>query len=1160
MLVAIRYSRGLDGLDVRAPKSGKKISLARLGRWIVLPAIRSNTCSYGDDNNMNYEAGFRMKNLSNSRALRAAVRSAGLQGVLAASLLTGTLAHGADVQPAVAISVGAPIAFDIPAQSLETALLRFSEQARIQVVVADGAARGAMSSPVRGEFTTAEALQLLLKESGLAYEVTGERTIAIRAEGGSSTLHRTSLSAPAGERETADPLASGARTPDQSTRSEPVTQPPGTTLAIPEVLVHGSRSMNVDIKRTEDDIQPYVVFDREQIERSNAANVEDFLRARLPMNAQQGGAHQGGFAQGVSPAVKRGQLNLRGLGTNQTLILIDGRRIPGVGDAFDTHQADITGIPLAAIERIEVLPSTASGIYGGSATGGVVNIIRKRQYGGVDAQATYENTFDSDAGDVRFDLSGGFTLEEGKTQISFTASHREADGMWVTDRDFASRYRARLLANNPAMVIEGSSPPSGMTPNICAATSGAGTRTCSNDLLLLDNGTSLGDSITHVPVGYRGSSLDEAAALVANAGTYNLDLPRDGQSLIQGLTMDAVSLNLRRSFSSRVEAFIDASASRNRGDMSRGAGNLIAVVDADAPTNPFQQDILVSVPITNIPGPGHTLGKTWSGAAGLIVHLPGSWTAHLEYNRTHSSDEVRTSTSHYDSSAVLGGFRNGTIDALTDPNAFAPDLRSYLYPAPDTFMGPIDMKLERSSVRLAGVPLHLPAGPVAISALVERRDEQVERARFSMPIRDLGMTYAVLYPPKWQSVDSYYVEANAPIVSTAQSIPWIRALELQASVRHDKYRTTGTLDSFQVSDEQTLPPARYFTNRTDSTDFTLGLRYTPLQALVMRASFGTGFLPPTMRQVSQLEDVISGPIFFVDPKRGERALGAEVPVTLVGGGNPDLKPEQSQTWSAGIIFTPELFSGVRLSLDYTRITKSDEIASLDPGYLIASEDSGIFPGSISRGERLAGDPDGWLGPITRVDSSDLNLSSTKVEALDLQFDYEHHSERWGSFRPYLAATHALSFERQILPTDRAFNSVGYGELGSPLEWRGNVGLNWAYNDSWSLDWNAQYYASYKITYADPNRAPQNDLLRRNQGGESVPSQMYHDLSVRYRFQPSTALAGGLLDGLEVRLGVQNLFNEIPPVVASMTFENVGGYSYYGDPRLRRYSLSIKKSL
>ncbi len=143
----------------------------------------------------------------------------------------------------------------------------------------------------------------------------------------------------------------------------------------------GARLLNTDIRRSQDDPQPYVIFERAVIEQSGAVDINDFLKTRLTMSATGGTSAQTTNVAGAVSGV-----NLRGLGENQTLILIDGRRAAKTSSGFSPGQPDLNGIPLAAIERIEVLPTTASAIYGGAATGGVVNVVLRRDYSGLGSQ------------------------------------------------------------------------------------------------------------------------------------------------------------------------------------------------------------------------------------------------------------------------------------------------------------------------------------------------------------------------------------------------------------------------------------------------------------------------------------------------------------------------------------------------------------------------------------------------------------------------------------------------------------------------------------------------------------------------------------------------------------------------------------------------------
>src|SRR5262249_13753861 len=157
---------------------------------------------------------------------------------------------------------------------------------------------------------------------------------------------------------------------------------------------------NTDISRTINDVQPYYIFDAKTIERSGAIDIEDFLKQRLTMNTTPQTSSRntlGSATMGTdSPGFRKGatsSIDLRGLGADNTLVLVNGRRVTSAITLIygDKPQPDINGIPLNAVERIEVLPSSASGIYGGGSIGGVVNIVLKNDYKGGDIRLTYDN-------------------------------------------------------------------------------------------------------------------------------------------------------------------------------------------------------------------------------------------------------------------------------------------------------------------------------------------------------------------------------------------------------------------------------------------------------------------------------------------------------------------------------------------------------------------------------------------------------------------------------------------------------------------------------------------------------------------------------------------------------------------------------------------------
>ncbi len=453
-----------------------------------------------------------------------------------------------------------PHSFKIAAGSAADTLREFGRQAKLQTLFNHRIVKDLRTQPVTGLFEPDEALAQMLLGTGLTFERVDPRTVAIRASGGDDHSERTSggKSGPLrlAAAEGGEPAQAGAPGSPESARAQSAEAgkqtPNGQQLeeirvAIPEVLVVGSKILNMDIRRTEDDAQPYVIYDREAIEQSQAATIEDFLKNRLPMNTQQWSN-----AQSLTSVGNGSQINLRGLGAGQTLILVDGHRVASGNGIGSPLQPDINGIPLAAIERIEVLPMTASGIYGGSATGGVINIVLRRDYVGSEAKITYESTFDGGGSVRRVDLSTGFTLEDGRSNVLLAGSYSDADPLLMSQRDFVRENRLRALANNPSS-LSGTYPLLGATTNIRSADGSP----------LFGPGT---PSFTSVPVGYAGGG--GLAPLQANAGQYNVDLPHSMQdigALLNGPTVKQLMTTLRREFTRNLQVFIEGSASSNAG-------------------------------------------------------------------------------------------------------------------------------------------------------------------------------------------------------------------------------------------------------------------------------------------------------------------------------------------------------------------------------------------------------------------------------------------------------------------------------------------------------------------------------------------------------------------------------------------------------------------
>ncbi len=1059
-------------------------------------------------------------------------------------------------------AAGQPVSLKIAAQPLADALAEFAQQTGLQMIVSSKVARNLMAPPLSGDFTPEAALKQLLAKSQLQYHFINPRTVTIRSA--QSAISTSSGATGAVKHATPGELrlarvtggeSSADEVIDRRSSAEPETA--ASSKGIPEILVKGARTSNTDIRRTEDDVQPYVVFDAEEISRSMAPDLETFLRTRLPMN--QSRASNGQSLGGLSG--DQSTVDLRGLGADQTLILVNGRRMPGVASPFDFGQPDINGIPMSAVERIEILPSTAGGIYGGGATGGVVNIILKRNYNDLELSARYDGTFAGGGAERRLDATGGFTLEGGRTRVMVMASYRDSNPLYIGDRDFTVRSRRLQDENNHAALVAASQPVYGYTTNV---------RSISGRSLELLAGGSLNSPIAHVPVGYAGPASDNGAAFLGTAGHYNLDLPNDPRgnqySLLNSPTVRSLALNLRREFTDHVEAFVDISRYDSR---SLRMGSYSALTDANltlpvGANNPFTEAVRLSIPL-----PGYDASRlrthfdslTEQVGGGLIVRLPRQWTVQAEYSwsQSNSTFDYPRDLFTADGAAAL---IDGRLNPLSDVNAYPLDFSSYVPGGPgqsDFYGAEWPAVQKNATLRVAGPLLQLPAGPLRLAALLEQRQQYTGDRLLTQSVPGAttpSYTY-YYYPEIGSTTESVYTELTAPLVSAVNARRGLLGLDLQASYRHDATRTGTHPFGSQItvpSADGPFPDVPMQINEVTGHQYTLGVRYTPLESLALRVSYGEGILPPAPLQLSEAD---FSPAFlafsgYMDPKRdGEIITGATVEkYSLLG--SLLLRPEHSQSWSAGAILTPASLPGLRLSLDYTRIEKIDEIGTLNTQVLIDLGDS--FPGAIVRDPLTPADQAlGYTGgTIRELNAGPVNIAHSLMEAVDIQADYTWNT-RLGAFAAHVIATVQPRLAQQPVPGAEELNIVGYSD--GPLKWRANAGLRWS-RGPLELGWNLQYYDASRV-YTSTNSLTLRDAAVLSQGSAFIPTQTYHDAYGRYRFDNAWGFARGLLENAELQLSVQNVLNTNPPIRAS-TSPLFPGYAYEGNPRLRRYSIAFTK--
>jgi iron complex outermembrane receptor protein len=900
---------------------------------------------------------------------------------------------------------------------------------------------------------------------------------------------------------------------------------------------------NVDMPRTMDDPQPYFMFDAPTLERSGATSVENFLKTRLTMNTVTFALDQSFFIGGVGSSV-----NLRGFGTNQTLVLVNGRRgsAGNLSNNGGGTQIDLNGIPIGAVDRIEVLTGSGSAIYGASAIGGVVNVVLKRNYAGGEFRTTYQNTFDSDTPIKRADLTYGFGLEQGRTQVMLTASWGDNAVLSLQDRvGFLSDYNTRVIRNNPSysgyLTL-------GATPNI------VGSPAPGTLLTLKNGGGALGANSTYIRPGTAPTTsfATLAEGLRANAGQLNLN-PAD-TTQIKGLrapmgtpsTTKNFSLSVRRQMHPRVELFTEFSTSSVRTEKDFSISYSMTV-PATSPANPFNQAVNLHVPFPNA-FPGDSNSVTRRATAGFIVKLPFHWVAHTDYTWSYGGNSYGSSSSTLQTVELNAALASGALNPFVDTQRYPLDIPRYL--GTQTWLG--YSTLNDVNLRLAGPVGRLPAGAPLLTLGLGRRQEGTgdSTSYVDYPNFRSRNTHSISLGKK-QVTESAYVEAQVPLIGEANALPFVRELDLQLAGRAEDFRVrTGTATVTVLPAPTTTTPILNNRAKYVSTKPTAGFRLRPRRDFMFRASYSEGFVPPSYSQLL-LNPIPSATLATVtDPRRGNTSRA----VATLGGGNPDIVPEESKTWNAGVVWEPTFshLKGLRVNLEWYSIEKRNNIGTISAQQLVENE--AIFPGRVTRDPVPAGDPYP-VGPITLVNQMSMNLYRAFNEGFDLNVTYRKRTDTLGTFDVNFLTTLASHYKRRTTLNAPYLDYVNFPTSSGPLSFRYNAGLIWDLRQ-WTAGWSMTYYGRARVSGPPISTST---VTIQAQGANMIPSSNYHDCFVAYRFGSATPRLGPqvqqALKGAEIQIGIKNILNTIPDF-------NVGAHSYwydtFGDLRLREYRISLKK--
>lgn len=860
-----------------------------------------------------------------------------------------------------------------------------------------------------------------------------------------------------------------------------------TTADMERIAITGSRIYREEMSST----APMTVFTAADIEKSGATSVDVLLQR---MSASAGFAGNQTNAYWTEGGYGSTQVNLRGLGVNRTLVLLNGRRMVNSGTGANSS-VDLNTIPVSVIERIEVLKDGASAVYGADAVAGVVNIITKQQIDGVELQARSGITEQGDGEQYQFDIALGHVGDRGSAYIAMSYDKTQAVEM-------LSRAACPLTEQDGELVCSGSS----------ALPGGRG-------YFLDSNGNPIGEEVKLLPDGsspYEGERDNYYQYFNAVQPNERINLFAYGEYDVTDNTQFYT------------EAMFTHRSSQLPATPQTVSG---IVIPAWHESNPTEQDFLLnSRRLAEAPREFNIRADTWRVVSGFKGELDNSWQwdVAINYGSNRGSYEVTNVINN----ARLAEATDYSL-CSSDPSIPCADMwgeNSLTAEMLDYFL--FDMKdnggNEQFSVtaNVTGDLWELPAGTMSFASGVEHRKEKGWNDPDPLKISGDANTAQQDAINGSYTADEIYFEALVPLLS---DLPFAKQVDLTAAVRYSYFDTFG-----------------------GDTNYKLGLQWAVNNELTLRATQSTAFRVPNIPEL--FGGIDQGYMNTTDPcsewsqldpnsNRYANCMAASVPTDYVQegtiltdrGGNADLKPEEADTFTAGIVWNVAVVEGLSITLDYYKISIENAINSVNgSSKLAACYDSNGMSHPFCSDEHFTRDP--LTGEISYLQTQLGNAANEQVSGVDMALFYQKDLGRFTTNMTW-EVSYLDQYDIQTYagaPVESRAGTIGYD--GSYTKWRSNL-----YFDVSEAKWRYSYNIQY-IGAADDQYANQGDI------GDSVDAVAYHNLQVRYQLNDAIALTGG----------VDNLFDKAAPYHQSYTDGNTNTMTY--DLMGRRYYFAFSWSL
>lgn len=929
---------------------------------------------------------------------------------------------------------------------------------------------------------------------------------------------------------------------------------PENSQELAPITVTGTRIRKAEVETA----QPIVVLDRATIEKQGFNSVADILQ-----NLSEAGSPPISRANVLSAGEDVGgyYIDLRNLGNNRTLVLLDGKRL----GATTSGAQDLSQIPIAAIERIEVLKDGASAIYGSDAIAGVVNIITRKHFDGAEADA-YVGQYDQDDGTKQtYSMTLGAHNDRGS--ITMAAEYAKEDPVYAKNRWFSaypqtSRHPTSgwtLVSQWGAFFFpDGSCPGQEDSPIGTCTLNPGGNPFDLNDYHGTNSAGGLSDR----------TNFNQEMFLQTGTERHSLFVTGDYQ-VLDRVKFSSDLLYNKRSTLQQVAGYPFQPAFA-----LPGSDNLIGL-SGDSYYNPFPgEDILFyrrgweQPRTTQSDLETYRFAGTFEGDFEIGDHT-WNWDVGGYTNR---NDLTKVNHGDFSLIAVANALGPSFLDPVTGlvtcgtpdspiPYGSAPgscvpwnpmipagqggsgslseneELRKYLFPF---YTSTGRTKSTEYSANLTGALFSLPAGDLSIATGYEHRKESGTYVPDAFAQAGLSTNLSSGPTGGSYSLDEYYLEVDVPVL---KDVPFAHELSFNVAGRYSKYDTFG-----------------------DTTNGKFGLTWRPMDDLLLRGNYAQGFRAPTIADLygglsgtfdSYIDpcDTVSGAA-ATNPAVAQRCTsGASRPhapanyqqigqggvpcssypcqtgIQFFSGSNPLLQPETATTKTLGVVYSPEWISGLDLSLDWFRIHIKNAISGdsvqqiLDDCYLrdIASRCSALL---------FTRNADGVVNYALRGNT---NQGWIDTEGYDLGVSYRIPETPIGRFTLHWDSTYIAHLD--VKQTDDATVISPNTGIGSNFRLRSNASLDWSMGD-FGATWTARYYSSMKEQCSSfagecnmPDHvAPDTGALPFNRTGANT----FHDVQVRW-----TSPWKGTIS-----LGANNVFNHYGSVQYSQpnsTFNYYGGF-------------------